>query len=125
MRPRILVVDDDPAVRMMVTEALRHEGYEVVSLADGAAGLETAAHQLFDLIVTNRFMPHMSGEELAARIKELYPGLPIPHVGVRSYDDVVAFPPDTYHLPNPFNLTVFRHTVRNILDHRAPQAWSG
>src|SRR4051794_24612005 len=59
-RARILVVDDEPSIRHMLERVLGAEGYEVVAMEDGAAGLTAAstAKGSFDLVITNNHMPH-------------------------------------------------------------------
>src|SRR3712207_7928556 len=79
---RILVVDDEPAVRRLIERALEPEGYEVVAVADGQAGLTAAktAGADFDLVVTNTFLPNVSGPDLIRELQRLYPGLPVLHL---------------------------------------------
>src|SRR5688572_22765683 len=82
MAQRILVVDDEPMVRALIARALTDEGYEVVAVADGHAALDAAraAEVEFDLIVTNNYMPGLSGPELIARVRQDFPNLPILHI---------------------------------------------
>ena len=86
MPPRILVVDDEPMVRALIARALTDEGYEVVAVANGQAALDAArgAEAPFDMIVTNNYMPGLSGAELIERVRADFPNLPILHV-----DDIV------------------------------------
>jgi DNA-binding response OmpR family regulator len=62
--------------------ALGMAGYDVVAVADGEAGLVAArnAELPYDLVVTNSYMPSLSGEELIGQLRNLYPGLPILHL---------------------------------------------
>jgi DNA-binding response OmpR family regulator len=80
--PRILVVDDEPAVRKLIERALLEAGYEVVAVNDGEIGLSAAksANTSYDLVITNSYLPHMSGEQLIGRLRRLFPDLPILHV---------------------------------------------
>ena len=80
--PRVLVVDDEPAIRDLLIRALGEAGYEVVAVRDGEAGLTAAktAEQPYDLVVTNSYMPGLSGEQLIGHLRRLYPGLPILHL---------------------------------------------
>jgi DNA-binding response OmpR family regulator len=75
-------VDDEPAVRALVVRALQEAGYGVVAVRDGEAGLEAAksAGIPYDLVVTNSYMPTMSGEQLIGHLRELFPSLPILHL---------------------------------------------
>jgi CheY-like chemotaxis protein len=78
-RPLILLVDDDPAVRLMMTRALTDRGYEVRSATDGQAaltileGLET----LPAIAITDLTMAGVGGEELARTLTRRYPDLPV------------------------------------------------
>ena len=82
MARRILVVDDEPMVRALIARALGDAGYEVVAVANGQAALDAArgAEAPFDLIVTNNYMPGLSGAELVAKVRQDFPQLPILHV---------------------------------------------
>ena len=79
---RILVVDDEPLIQRLLARALGEEGYEVECSPDGRAALEWAsdAHPPFDLVITNSRMPIMHGDELARRLRERFPDLPIIHI---------------------------------------------
>src|SRR5690242_4388442 len=79
---RILLVDDEPSVRGVLTCALRESGYDVVAVSDGLAGLDAAriAAEPYDLVITNSCMPHLTGEQLIAHLRELFPTLPILHL---------------------------------------------
>ena len=73
----ILVVDDDPTVRMVVTEIVREAGHEVVEAADGVEGLETFRQREFDLVITDLEMPRKDGKALIREIKAECPGMKI------------------------------------------------
>ena len=65
----VLVVDDDPDKRMILTIALEMAGYEVRNANDGEAGLAAVESYQPDLIVTDVMMPKMDGYELARRVR--------------------------------------------------------
>ena len=73
---RILVVDDEPAVRRYVRRGLEAEGYDVVEAGDGdeASELLNAHPQRWDLVVSDIVMPRCNGVELHRRISDLPPG---------------------------------------------------
>jgi two-component system cell cycle sensor histidine kinase/response regulator CckA len=77
MAPRILLVEDEVAVRSIAARALRSEGYEVVEAPDGLQAWKLAKESPFDLLVTDSRMPHLSGTQLAALVRELHPTIPI------------------------------------------------
>jgi two-component system response regulator MprA len=66
---RILVVDDDPAVRQALKRALRLEGYEVELAADGAEALEAVGSDRPDAIVLDVAMPRLDGLEACRRLR--------------------------------------------------------
>jgi hypothetical protein len=68
MPARILVLDDGPAICALVARALGEQGYEVVTIGGGLAGLEAAERDGFDLVITNNCMPGMSGSEVIERL---------------------------------------------------------
>lgn len=59
--PRILVVEDDPAIRRSITGRLRAEGYEPLEAADGGQGLDLINREHPDLIITDLAMPVLDG----------------------------------------------------------------
>lgn len=76
-RLRVLVVEDDPLVRMALTEQLSSQGHTVQSATNGLEGLDTFMSGRFDLVLTDRAMPEMGGDQLATTIKQLAPNKPI------------------------------------------------
>ena len=61
MMPRILVVEDDPSIRGLVTDLLRDDGYEVVEATNGIEALDAVDQNRPDLIVLDLMMPIMNG----------------------------------------------------------------
>jgi len=76
-RLRILWVEDDPLVRTVVTELLSRQGHTVQSAANGLEGLDTFMSGRFDLVITDRAMPEMGGDQLATTIRQIAPKKPI------------------------------------------------
>ncbi len=76
---RILIADDDPALRELATQIFSELGYQSESYADGAAAWEAfhAHPERYDALLTDEVMPNLTGSDLAARISALKPGLPI------------------------------------------------
>lgn len=67
---KILVVDDDPSVRRLVSDVLEIEGYQVDAVADGASALLHVASERPDCIVLDVMMPGLDGHEVLARLRE-------------------------------------------------------
>jgi PAS domain S-box-containing protein len=76
---RLLVVDDDEAVRSLIFEVLRRAGYEVATAADGQEALERYQQEggRFDLVVLDWRMPRLGGESTFQWLRALCPDLPI------------------------------------------------
>jgi CheY-like chemotaxis protein len=77
MPKRILVIDDEEPVRLIVQEMLILEGYEVVVAANGKVGLQLFRNDPTDLIITDIFMPEMEGLETIRELHREYPGVKI------------------------------------------------
>jgi CheY-like chemotaxis protein len=70
----VLVVDDEPLIRLVAAETLRDEGFTVYEAADAAEALDVMAHHAeVDLVFTDIDMPGMSGLELALEIRRRRP----------------------------------------------------
>src|SRR5499427_8367339 len=76
-RTRILIVEDEPAMVAGLRDNFEYEGYEVISAADGVAGLERALSDSPDLVVLDVMMPQMSGLDVCKRLKAERPTIPI------------------------------------------------
>ena len=74
---RILVVDDEPMVRLVTTKLLRLRGHTVDDADGGAAALDALDGVVYDVVVTDLSMPGMSGRELAAEVRRRFPALPV------------------------------------------------
>jgi two-component system response regulator MprA len=61
----VLVVDDDESIREFVGDALRYDGYSVVTAADGAAGLRALEHVVPCVVLLDMRMPHVDGWEFS------------------------------------------------------------
>jgi CheY-like chemotaxis protein len=78
LRPlHILLVDDDPLVRTSVVAQLNSQAHIVETAANGREGLDRFASGRFDLVVTDRAMPEMGGDQLAATIERSAPNTPV------------------------------------------------
>ena len=76
-RRRILVVDDEPQIRHMITRALAAVGYEIDTAADGAAGLEQALAGDYHLVILDLVMPAADGREVLVRLRAQRPEQPV------------------------------------------------
>lgn len=76
-RQRILTIEDDPAIRRGVVDALRFAGYDTLEAADGQQGLEMALRRQFDLLLLDLVLPGRDGFEILVEVRRLRPTLPI------------------------------------------------
>lgn len=67
----ILAVDDSASMRQMVSFTLKNEGHNVTSAADGDEAFAIAKTKKFDLVITDQYMPKMTGIELAHALRGL------------------------------------------------------
>lgn len=74
---RVLVIDDNDAVRQTVKSMLEHEGIEVIVADNGRSGVETLEGAAFDLAIVDLFMPGMDGIETIKALHQRRPSLPI------------------------------------------------
>jgi PAS domain S-box-containing protein len=72
-----LVVEDEPSVMKVTSRILRERGYTVLEATNGEEALTIIADHELQLVLTDSVMPKMSGRELALRVEELRPGLPV------------------------------------------------
>jgi CheY-like chemotaxis protein len=73
---RILVIDDDPAVRMTIKLVLEREGHAVELATDGLAGMTAIEAGGIDLLIVDIFMPGMDGIETIREVRKHQPALP-------------------------------------------------
>jgi signal transduction histidine kinase len=85
---RILLVDDDEVVGEVLEGFLRADGHTVLTVHSGRDALEKLAQDAFDLVVTDRSMPDMNGDQLVKELKE-NPGAP-PVIMVTGFGDLMA-----------------------------------
>ncbi len=75
--PRIVVIEDEPAIRRGVGDALRACGYEVAEAADGIKGLSEATRPDVDLVLLDLMLPRKDGMELLRELRLTRPAVPV------------------------------------------------
>ncbi|HYC14593.1 MAG TPA: response regulator, partial [Stellaceae bacterium] len=68
-RPRILVVDDEAAIRRFLRTGLGEQGYEVMEAETAQAGIESAAREKPDLLILDLGLPDLDGLEVLQQIR--------------------------------------------------------
>jgi two-component system cell cycle sensor histidine kinase/response regulator CckA len=117
----VLLVEDEANVRGILSRALREQGYHVLEAPQGRVAVELAAarESRIDLVVADVVMPELGGRELAARLRELRPELPILFISGYTGHDVVErglIERDWPFLPKPVAPEVLARKVRELLD---------
>ncbi len=74
---RILIAEDEVAVRTFICRALKLRGHDTIGVADGGAAIVELEHSDYDLLLTDIIMPVMDGISLALKVTAEYPALPI------------------------------------------------
>lgn len=69
MTKKILVIEDDPAISRLVDYSLRHEGYEVITAANGLEGIRKARLEAPDVVILDVMLPGMDGFEICHRLR--------------------------------------------------------
>jgi CheY-like chemotaxis protein len=74
---RILVIDDDPAIRKTIARIVECGGHSVRTISGGAEGIASAKIEPPDLVITDLLMPDQEGTETILQLRKLLPNLPI------------------------------------------------
>lgn len=117
---RILLVEDEDAVRAFSTRALKNKGYEVITAENGEAGWTTfnELDQPIDLLITDVMMPGMDGPTLAKQIRETKPDLKIIFISGYTEEKLKDTMGDNiYFLPKPFTLKDLAAKVKDVLQN--------
>lgn len=110
-RLRVLVVDDDDAIREVIAEVLRDHGYDVLAAANGEQALMTLNDEPPpDLVLLDLMMPVMSGWEVLEQLQENVQLSEIPVVVVSA----MTAPGMCEHLPKPIDLDCLLNTVNRL-----------
>lgn len=119
---RILVVEDEPLVREVIGVYLSEDKHEVITANDGREGLQKFQSEgKFDVVLTDRAMPEMNGDELAAEIKRQSPTQPI--VLLTGFGDLMVGAGEKpigvdIIVSKPFTLTTLRGAISKVLEKR-------
>jgi len=123
-RKRVLLIEDEAAIRTVVGEILRRDGYEVIEAAAGQAGIRTAVSREPDIILLDWVLPDISGLDVCREIRRQGVLCPVLMLTGRSskVDMVVGLEvgADDY-ITKPFDARELTARVRAVLPPLSPQ----
>lgn len=116
MAKKVMVVDDEEAIRLLYSEELEDEGYEVAAYPNGESALKAFKKEKPDLVVLDITMPGMSGLEVIGKMKEMSPNTPIIMSTAYSHykQDFYTWIADAYIVKSP-DLTALKDKIKEIL----------
>lgn len=126
--PKVLVVDDEPSIRRVLSDFLRMEGFAVETAADGEAAVARLAHEQFDVVISDLKMPRLGGLELLGEVAKLNPdALTIVMTGFGTVDTAIhAMKAGAYdYILKPFKVDVVLATIVQGLARKRREAEQG
>jgi signal transduction histidine kinase len=110
----ILMVDDDDLVRTTTVDMLEALGYQVIPARSGYEALQVLEATCVDLVITDHAMPQMTGAQLAERIRERWPDLPM--IMATGYADLPAGPQiEIPRLAKPYSQATLADAVQRVV----------
>jgi DNA-binding NtrC family response regulator len=119
--PRILIVDDEAAIRSLLATAFERAGYDVRTAPDGPEAVELCTGESFDAVLSDVVMPRMNGHDLARWIAERHPRTRL--VLMSGFDlgcQQCPYAPRCQFLPKPFRLREVLSVVGDALAQPSP-----
>ncbi|HCB49239.1 MAG TPA: two-component system response regulator [Chloroflexi bacterium] len=120
---RILIAEDEPDIRELISLALQFNGFEVISASDGAEAVELASNNSFDLIMLDVRMPRLTGYEACRQLREMEATKEIPIIFLSAkgqeaeVDEGLEAGADRYIL-KPFAPIELANEIKQILAER-------
>ncbi|WP_369795250.1 response regulator [Sporosarcina sp. ZBG7A] len=115
---KLLIVDDQAGIRLLLDEVFKKEGYETVLAATGKEALLRVENDEPDCILLDMKMPGMNGDEVLKQVKSDRPNLPV--VMMTAYDVIETSDSEAQHqadhyFTKPFDIHQVRHTINHLL----------
>lgn len=121
---RVLVIDDDPTIRLLLAAGLGRQGFRVAEAEDGPSGLEAFAREQPHLVLVDVSMPGMDGHAVVARLRAMPGGDTLPVLMLTAADDaetrrLAAEAGATAVVTKPFKLLPLAERLRSLMDSAA------
>ena len=116
--PRILIIDDERAIRSTLREILEYESYQVDDAVDGPTGLELVSKESYDVILCDIKMPQMDGIEVLEKVQQMTDAPMVMISGHGNIETAVeAIKKGAYdYIAKPLDLNRLLITIRNAMD---------
>lgn len=124
MKHRILIVEDDPTLSMIISETLQRDGFEILTAGNGEEGLKMFTRHGADLIVADVMMPRMDGFEMGRQIRQINRSVPLLFLTAKSeIDDIVeGFElGGNDYLKKPFKMLELIVRIKALLRRQIPE----
>jgi len=125
MKRKILLVDDEPGIQVVIRARLEAQGYEVVVAKDGQEGLDLARAESPDIVLLDLMLPKLDGYKVCRMLKfdKAFESIPIVIFSARGSDAdkklAEQVGADAY-LVKPFDMNIFTQTVQRLLGPQVP-----
>lgn len=118
MAKKILVVDDQPGIRMLLTDILENEGYFVVAATTGQQALDEIISKPYDLVILDYKLPVIDGSQVLKEIETR--GILLPAILISGLAEDIAKEAESYSfvkkvLAKPFNVKDISKIVKTVL----------
>lgn len=124
---KILAVDDQPVLCEILVEYLESDGHRVTIAGSGEEALAKFREENFDLVITDKAMPGMSGDQLATGLRQLRPSLPI--MLLTGFGEKGASVSDSPNIDlivgKPVNLSSLRHAISKAINQASLRSGAG
>ena len=117
--PDILIIDDEPLMRISISDALKSEGYNTLSAASGSEGLKAVKDNSYDVVITDLKLPEVDGLQILKACRQFSPGTKV--LMITAYASVEtaveAMKQGAYdYITKPFSMDELILTVRRLIE---------
>jgi DNA-binding response OmpR family regulator len=116
-RCNLLIVDDDPEMRSLLSEELEEEGYKVTVAKNGLDVLSDIPFTAYDLIITDWKLPLRDGIQILKSVREIHPNIPV--ILITAFGDSKirkkVEKAGGVYLQKPFSMEAFKEMVQSLL----------
>jgi DNA-binding response OmpR family regulator len=116
--PRVLLVDDDPAILRLLEVNFRMEGFDVDAAAHGEEAIAAATAARPDVAILDLMLPGMDGREILARLRSMptTADVPVVFLTARGRDDAPIEGTSEIYVQKPFDTVALVATVRTLVE---------